>query len=95
MTMNIGSGYSMQGGMNSMMNGMGSNMSMNSSMNAGGNYSVPMMGSVPQNFLMKYGCEDCFRKQPYPYEFPKPYIPMAKEYTNPSFWQRLWNKIMG
>lgn len=94
MTIGYGGGYSiMGGGMNSMMNGMNPNMGSN--MGMGGNYSVPMMGSVPQNFLMKYGCEDCFRKQPYPYEFPKPYIPMERSYANPSFWQRILNKIMG
>ena len=74
MTMNLGGGYPMMGGMNSMMNGMGTNMGLNTSMSAGSNYSIPMMGSVNQEFLMKYGCEDCFRKEPYPFEYPKEWI---------------------
>ena len=77
MAMNIGGGYSMMGGMNSM---TGSN-----SMGASGN--------VFQSFQSKYGCEDCFRKQPYPYEFPKPYIEIAESAKRPSFWQRLLIKI--
>ena len=95
MTINYGGGYPMMAGMNSMMNGMGTNMGLNTGMSAGSNYSVPMMGSVNQEFLMKYGCEDCFRKEPYPFEYPKPYTPAPKDSANPSFWQRLLNKIMG
>ena len=77
MTMNIGGGYSMMGGMNPMI---------------GGN-SMGVSGNVFQNFQSKYGCEDCFRKQPYPYEFPKPYIEIDESAKRPSFWQRLLTKI--
>lgn len=80
MTMNLGGGYPMVGGMNSMMTN---------------NYSTPIMGSVPQSYLSRYGCEDCFRKEPYPYEFPKPYMPVAKDSFKPSLWQRLIHKFLG
>ena len=50
MVMNIGNSYSMMGGMNPMMNGS----------------SMGMSGNAFQTFKSKYGCEDCFRKQPYP-----------------------------
>ncbi len=78
MAMNIGGGYPMMGGMNSMTS-----------------YNMPMMGSVPQNVIMKYGCEDCFRKEPYPCEFPKPYMRMPQDFRKQSFWQRLMHNIFG
>lgn len=77
MVMNIGNSYSMMGGMNPMMNGSFMGMS----------------GNTFQTFQSKYGCEDCFRKQPYPYEFPKPYIEIAESAKRPSFWERLLTKI--
>ena len=77
MVMNIGNSYSMMGGMNPMMNGSPMGMS----------------GNTLQTFQSKYGCEDCFRKQPYPYEFPKPYIEIAESAKRPSFWERLLTKI--
>ena len=77
MVMNIGNSYSMMGGMNPMMNGSPMGMS----------------GNAFQTFQSKYGCEDCFRKQPYPYEFPKPYIEIAESTKRPSLWERLLTKI--
>ena len=77
MVMNIGNSYSMMGGMNPMMNWSPMGMS----------------GNTFQTFQSKYGCEDCFRKQPYPYEFPKPYIEIAESTKRPSFWERLLTKI--
>ena len=41
------------GGYPMMMGGMGMGMGMNTG------------GNVPQYFQAKYGCEDCFRKEPY------------------------------
>ena len=79
MAMNIGGGYSMMGGMNPM---------------NGGN-SMGASGNVFQSFQSKYGCEDCFRKQPYPYEFPKPYMRMPQDFRKQSFWQRLMHNIFG
>ena len=77
MVMNIGNSYSMMGGMNPMMNVS----------------SMGVSGNTFQTFQSKYGCEDCFRKQPYPYEFPKPYIEIAESAKRPSFWERLLTKI--
>ena len=77
MVMNIGNSYSMIVGMNPMMNGSPMGMS----------------GNTFQTFQSKYGCENCFRKQPYPYEFPKPYIEIAESAKRPSFWERLLTKI--
>ena len=53
-------------------------------------------GNMHQYFKMKYGCEDCFRTQPYMQEYPKPIMPVAKQATKqPSLIQRILNKIMG
>lgn len=52
-------------------------------------------GNMQQYFKSKYGCEDCFRTQPYLQEYPKPVMPVSKETRNPSFWSRLLNKIAG
>ena len=72
-------------------------MSMNVSMMSGGmspmGNNMGTMGSVPQYFKSKYGCEDCFRKQPYLVEFPKPIMPIRHETGNSTFWQRILNKI--
>ena len=77
MAMNIGGGYSMMG----------------ISPMAGGSTMNGISGNAFQSFHSRYGCEDCFRKQPYPYEFPKPYIEIAESTKRPSFWERLLTKI--
>lgn len=72
-------------------------------LNIGGGFSYPMMGpmsgmgsgNMQQYFKSKYGCEDCFYKQPYWQELPKPVMPMPRESIKPSFWKRLLNKITG
>ena len=79
MAMNIGGGYSMMGGMNPMI---------------GGN-SMGVSGNVFQNFQSKYGCEDCFRKAPYPREFPKPFTPIPENSLRPSLWQRFLHNVFG
>lgn len=81
MTMNIGSGYPM------MMGGMGMGMGLGMGMNTGGN--------VPQYFQAKYGCEDCFRKEPYWQEYPKPVSPEPKGALKPSFFRRFLNNVLG
>ena len=71
-------------------------------MNIGGGY--PMMNNmsgmgmggtqnIPQYFEAKYGCEDCFRKEPYWKEFPKPVTPEPN--LNPSWFRRTVNNILG
>lgn len=74
-------------------------------MNIGGGYpmmnnmsGMGMMGmggsqNVPQYFQAKYGCEDCFRKEPYWQEFPKPVTPEPN--LNPSMFRRILNNILG
>ena len=52
-------------------------------------------GHMDQYFKSKYGCEDCLRTQPYLQEYPKPIMPLAKESVKPSFFARLFNKIIG
>ncbi len=47
-----------------------------------------MMGSMfspnaPGYFRAKYGCEDCFRTQPYPREMPLAYTPGATDSDKP------------
>lgn len=79
MTMNIGGGYPMMGSMTGMGNMMGMGMS----------------GNMPQYFQAKYGCEDCFRKEPYWQEYPKPVIPEPKGALKPSFMRRILNNIFG
>ncbi len=51
--------------------------------------------NVPQYFQAKYGCEDCFRKEPYWNEYPKPVQPEPKNSLNPSFMKRFLNNIFG
>ena len=79
MTMNIGGMGMGIGGMNGM-SIMG---------NSGG------VQNIPQYFQAKYGCEDCFRKEPYDQEFPKPVVPEPKNSLNPSFMKRLLHNIFG
>ena len=80
MTINYGGGVpNFYGGFNGY-NGMGM-MGMNSSMMG--------VGNSFQYFESKYGCEDCFRKAPYPQEFPKPFtFSLAKIFT-----QCIWRLI--
>lgn len=77
MAMNIGGGYSMMG-----MSPM-----------AGGSAMYGISGNAFQSFHSRYGCEDCFRKQPYPYEFPKPYIEKGNSTNAMSLLQRIINKF--
>lgn len=75
-------------------------------MNIGGfGYGNQMMGGMSamgmsggnqfQYFKEKYGCEDCFRSQPYDYECPKPRLYQPKSFVAPSFWQRILSRISG
>lgn len=48
--------------------------------------------NVPQYFQNKYGCTDCFVKQPYPFEYPKPIIPMVNKKT---LLERILHKLAG
>ena len=71
------------GGYPMMMGGMGMGMGMNTG------------GNVPQYFQAKYGCEDCFRKEPYWHEYPKPVSPEPKGALKPSFFRRFLNNVLG
>ena len=84
MTMNIGGGFS-----SPMMNGM-------NSMGAMGTMGMSGMGSGNQfqYFKSKYGCEDCFRNQPYDYSFPKPRLHQPQISHKPNFLQRFLNNLM-
>ncbi len=47
-----------------------------------------MMGSMfsanaPAYFKSRYGCDDCFRTEPYPREMPIPYTPRENTPVNP------------
>ena len=77
MAMNIGGGYPMMNGMTGMGMGMGTGGTQN----------------IPKYFEAKYGCEDCFRKEPYWKEFPKPVTPEPN--LNPSWFKRFSNNILG
>ena len=46
-------------------------------------------------FKNKYGCEDCFRKSPYPVEYPKPIIPSNSSSMRPSFIKQFFNRLFG
>jgi len=81
MTMNIGGSYSMMGGM--------SGISMQGTSGAGGS------GNMFQYYLNKYGCEDCFKKSPYPQEYPKPFTPEPKGALKPSLTRRFLNNVTG
>lgn len=69
--------------------GFGFGNPMMNSMNSG------MSGNQFQYFKAKYGCEDCFRTQPYEYEFPKPRLHQPQNFIKPNFLQRLKIKIFG
>lgn len=67
-------------------------------MNPMGMNSMSTMGgstNINQYFKAKYGCEDCFRTQPYMQEYPKPIMPLAKESIQKPFWSRMLNKLLG
>lgn len=86
MTINYGGGVpNFSGGFNGY-NGMGM-MGMNSSMMG--------VGNSFQYFESKYGCEDCFRRAPYPREFPKPFTPIPENSLRPSLWQRFLHNVFG
>ena len=55
------------GGYNPMMSGMGM-------MNMMGMSGMASDGNVYQSFKKKYGCEDCFLKDPRPFDAPVPII---------------------
>ena len=69
-----------QMGMMGMMGGMGM-----SGMNTGGN--------MYQSFKAKYGCEDCFLKEPRPFDAPVPILFPPKEEIKPSFWDLIKRKL--
>lgn len=52
-------------------------------------------GNVNVYFRNKYGCEDCFRKEPYWQEYPKPIIPEGKNSLKPSLLKRFLNNVLG
>lgn len=81
MTMNIGGGYPIMTGGMSGISGMG--------------MGIGTSGNVPQYFQAKYGCEDCFRKEPYWQEYPKPVSPEPKGALKPSLFRRFLNNILG
>ena len=69
-------------------------------------YSYPMMnnynygfnntiGNSNQYFKSKYGCEDCFKSQPYAFEYPRPIIPNNKKNMRPSLWKQFINRLLG
>lgn len=78
-------------------------MTLGISNNFAAGYSGTMLGSgtginngnTSQYLNMRCGCEDCFRKEPYIQELPKPYLPLAQESTHTSFWKRFINKLLG
>ena len=71
------------GGFNPMMGMMGG-MGM-SGMNTGGN--------VYQSFKAKYGCEDCFCKEPMPFDAPVHILFPPKEEIKPNLWDLIKRKI--
>ncbi len=52
-------------------------------------------GNINVYFRNKYGCEDCFRKEPYWQEYPKPIIPEGKNSLKPSLLKRFLNNVTG
>ncbi len=52
-------------------------------------------GNTNVYFRNKYGCENCFRKEPYWQEYPKPVLPEPKNSLKPSFIRRFINNILG
>lgn len=54
-----------------------------------------MGGNVHQSFKAQYGCEDCFKKEPYWTEYPKPIMPVPNEVVNPGIVSRLKYLILG
>lgn len=52
-------------------------------------------GNTNVYFRNKYGCEDCFRTQPYWQEYPKPVQPEPKNSLKPSLFRRFINNVLG
>lgn len=63
---------------------------MSNSWGFGNNYS-----NTNSYFKNKYGCEDCFKKNPYPAEYPKPIIPSNSNNMRPSFMKQFINRLLG
>ena len=76
------------GGYDPMMSGMGMMGMMGMGM-SGMNGS----GNVYQSFKAKYGCEDCFQKEPHPFDAPVPIIFPPKEEIKPSLWGLIKRKL--
>ncbi len=70
--------------------GMGNPMMMDGMSQMGGSST-----NMNQYFKAKYGCEDCFKTQPYLQEYPKPIMPLAKESIQKPFWSRVISKLLG
>ena len=85
--MSVNYNSSAMGGM-PMMNGIG--MMGGMGMNSGG-----QTGNVIHDLKMKHGCEDCFKKEPYWTEYPKPVTPLPKDAVYPSFWRRMQLIFLG
>ena len=62
---------------------------------AGGMNMMSNSGNIQRYFKQTYGCEDCFRKEPYMQEYPKPIMPVAKESMQSSWFKRILERIMG
>lgn len=52
-------------------------------------------GNVLQSLKAKYGCEDCYKKQPYWVECPKPVMPVPNEVINPKITSKIRKIIFG
>lgn len=61
------------------------------------NYQNPAAkcGSVLTSFKEKYGCEDCFRRQPHWLESTVRVQPVPVETVRPSFWRSIRQRILG
>ena len=53
------------------------------------------VGSVMQGLRDKYGCEDCFERQPYFVQYPIPVQQVPREVVKPSFFSRIMGTFFG
>ena len=62
-------------------------------------YGMGMMGmsggNVHQSFKSQYGCEDCFRKEPYWVECPIAVKPVPNEVINPPLISKIKRMFLG
>ncbi len=64
-------------------------------MNTGFQNPNAQCGTVFTSFKEKYGCEDCFRRQPTWVESTVTVLPVPPESVKQSFWQRICHRILG